>query len=326
MGNAVSNINPQPLYKVGFSPIAPGEYTKNKVVLWKLTEMMDLFTSANDPRLQDGDGDQITRLLRVMAALRNPDGGCPWDLEQSSASIAQYAIEEAYELVDAIEHGLPDDVRDELGDVLLQVVFHSQMSREAGGFDIQDVARSICEKMLRRHPHVFDVPSSKTAAGVRMTWEEIKAQERADKASRLTAAGVSSSSPKSVLDDVPTTLPALRRSDKLQARAAKVGFDHPTMEQIYAKHLEELEEVKDAAANGSAEELELEVGDLLFTAAAIARRLGVAPEEAFRKANDKFERRFRAVEAMVGGDVAGTPLETLDAAWNTVKAQEKKAS
>ena len=128
-----------------------------------------------------------------------------------------------------------------------------------------------------------------------------------------------------MLDDVPTTLPALRRSDKLQARAAKVGFDHPTMEQIYAKHLEELAEVQDAAANGTIEELELEVGDLLFTAAAIARRLGVAPEEAFRKANDKFERRFRAVESMVDGDVADAPLDVLDAAWNAVKAQEKKA-
>ena len=128
-----------------------------------------------------------------------------------------------------------------------------------------------------------------------------------------------------MLDDVPTTLPALRRSDKLQARAAKVGFDHPTMEQIYAKHLEELAEVQDAAANGTIEELELEVGDLLFTAAAIARRLGVAPEEAFRKANDKFERRFRAVETMVDGDVADAPLDVLDAAWNAVKALEKKA-
>ena len=167
--------------------------------------------------------------------------------------------------------------------------------------------------------------STKTPDGVRLTWEEIKAQERADKAARLAAAGVEIASTKSVLDDVPTTLPALRRSDKLQARAAKVGFDHPTMEQIYAKHLEELAEVQDAAANGTIEELELEVGDLLFTAAAIARRLGVAPEEAFRKANDKFERRFRAVEAMVDGDVADAPLEVLDAAWNAVKALEKKA-
>ena len=287
--------------------------------------MMDLFVSAADPRLQDGEGDQIRRLLLVMAALRNPTGGCPWDLEQTSGSIAQYAIEEAYELVDAIENGCAEDVRDELGDLLLQVVFHSQMSREAGGFDIQDVARSICEKMLRRHPHVFDVPSTKTMDGVRLTWEEIKAQERADKAARLAAAGVETASTKSVLDDVPTTLPALRRSDKLQARAAKVGFDHPTMEQIYAKHLEELAEVQDAAANGTIDELELEVGDLLFTAAAIARRLGVAPEEAFKKANDKFERRFRAVEAMVDGDVANAPLEVLDAAWNAIKAQEKKA-
>lgn len=286
--------------------------------------MTELFVKPTDPRLVDDEGDQIQRLLAVMAALRNPDGGCPWDLEQTSASIAQYAVEEAYELVDAIENGVPDDVRDELGDVLLQVVFHSQMSRETGGFDIQDVARSICQKMLRRHPHVFDVPSTKTADGVRLTWEEIKAQERAERAERLAVNGNEQSLPKSVLDDVPTTLPALRRSDKIQARAAKVGFDHPTMEQIYAKHLEELAEVKDAAENGTAEELALEVGDLLFTAAAIARRLGIAPEEAFRKANDKFERRFRAVEQMVGGDVSARSLEDLDAAWNAVKAQEKQ--
>ena len=286
--------------------------------------MTDLFVAPTDPRLIDDDGDQIQRLLAVMAALRNPVGGCPWDLEQTSASISQYAVEEAYELVDAIENGVSEDVCDELGDVLLQVVFHSQMSRETGGFDIQDVARSICQKMLRRHPHVFDGPSTKTSDGVRRTWEEIKAQERAEKADRLAANGIEQSAAKSVLDDVPTTLPALRRSDKIQARAAKVGFDHPTMEQIYAKHLEELAEVKDAAANGTAEELELEVGDLLFTAAAIARRLGISPEEAFRKANDKFERRFRAVEQMVGGDVAATSLEDLDAAWNAVKAQEKQ--
>ena len=281
-----------------------------------------LFVSADEPNLYASTGDQVDRLVAIMAALRNPIGGCPWDLEQSSESIAQYAIEEAYELVDAIENGTSDDIRDELGDILLQVVFHSQIKREAGAFDLQDVARSICEKMIRRHPHVFDVKEAKTSNNVRMTWEEIKAQERTQKAHRTNAMQKSQDKMQSVLDDVPKTLPALRRSDKLQARAAQVGFDHPTMDMIYQKHLEEFAEVQDAARHGTREELELEVGDLLFTAAAIARRLGISPEEAFRKANDKFERRFRAVEQLVGGDVADRSLHELEAAWQTVKAQE----
>lgn len=282
-----------------------------------------LFVSAEEPDLYSSTGDQVDRLVSIMAALRNPTGGCPWDLEQSSESIAQYAIEEAYELVDAIENGTSDDIRDELGDILLQVVFHSQMKREAGAFDLQDVARSICEKMIRRHPHVFDIKEDKTSNNIRMTWEEIKVQERAQKADRINAAQQSRGIMQSVLDDVPKTLPALRRSDKLQARAAQVGFDHPTMDMIYQKHLEELAEVQDAALHGSREELELEVGDLLFTAAAIARRLAISPEEAFRKANDKFERRFRAVEQLVGGDVADRSLDELEAAWETVKRHEK---
>lgn len=282
-----------------------------------------LFVSAEEPDLYSSTGDQVDRLVSIMAALRNPTGGCPWDLEQSSESIAQYAIEEAYELVDAIENGTSDDIRDELGDILLQVVFHSQMKREAGAFDLQDVARSICEKMIRRHPHVFDIKEDKTSNNIRMTWEEIKVQERAQKADRINAGQQSRGIMQSVLDDVPKTLPALRRSDKLQARAAQVGFDHPTMDMIYQKHLEELAEVQDAALHGSREELELEVGDLLFTAAAIARRLAISPEEAFRKANDKFERRFRAVEQLVGGDVADRSLDELEAAWETVKRHEK---
>lgn len=282
-----------------------------------------LFVSAEEPDLYSSTGDQVDRLVSIMAALRNPTGGCPWDLEQSSESIAQYAIEEAYELVDAIENGTSDDIRDELGDILLQVVFHSQMKREAGAFDLQDVARSICEKMIRRHPHVFDIKEDKTSNNIRMTWEEIKVQERAQKADRINAGQQSRGIMQSVLDDVPKTLPALRRSDKLQARAAQVGFDHPTMDMIYQKHLEELAEVQHAALHGSREELELEVGDLLFTAAAIARRLAISPEEAFRKANDKFERRFRAVEQLVGGDVADRSLDELEAAWETVKRHEK---
>ena len=282
-----------------------------------------LFVSAEEPDLYSSTGDQVDRLVGIMAALRNPTGGCPWDLEQSSESIAQYAIEEAYELVDAIENGTSDDIREALGDILLQVVIHSQMKREAGAFDLQDVARSICEKMIRRHPHVFDVKEDKTSNNIRMTWEEIKAKERAQKADRINAAQQSRDIMQSVLDDVPKTLPALRRSDKLQARAAQVGFDHPTMDMIYQKHLEELAEVQDAALHGSREELELEVGDLLFTAAAIARRLGISPEEAFRKANDKFERRFRAVEQLVEGDVADRSLDELEAAWETVKRHEK---
>ena len=286
--------------------------------------MTDLFVATDDPRLFDTAAtDQVERLKLVMAALRNPVGGCPWDLDQTHQSIAQYVIEEAFEVVDAMDHGAPEDFRDELGDLLLQVVFHSQMSREAGGFDINAVAKAVSDKMIRRHPHVFTEPgTAATGAQVKQIWEEIKAAERAEKAVRRAAAGIATKAP-SVLDEVPTALPALTRSHKLQERAARVGFDHPTMELIYGKVEEELAEVKDAAANGSAQDIELECGDLLFVAAAVARRLGVDPETAFRKANEKFERRFRQVEEAVNGDVAGASLDALSQAWDDVKAAEK---
>jgi ATP diphosphatase len=247
----------------------------------------------------------LVRLLSVMRALRDPHGGCPWDLAQDSRTLARYALEEAYELVAAIEAGGEVGVRDELGDLLFQVVFHAQLASERGLYDFNDVAAGIAEKLTRRHPHVF-APDGRDVSH----WEKIKAEERAARG----AGGV--------LDEVPVALPAMTRAVKLGKRAATVGFDWPDAAGPRAKLLEELAEV-DAAQRGEGDSsLEDEVGDLLLAATSLARHLGVDPETALRRANGRFEARFRAMEALAatrGLALAGLDAASLDRLWEDVK-------
>jgi ATP diphosphatase len=260
----------------------------------------------------------IERLLDVMARLRDPDGGCPWDLEQDFSTIAPYTIEEAYEVADAIERQDLDDLEGELGDLLLQVVYHAQMAKEAGRFDFETVAARIADKMIHRHPHVFGSDTVESAAAQSLAWEEAKAAERAQKEP---AGGVPS-----ILADLPIGLPALTRSAKLQRRAARVGFDWPELGPVLAKLEEELAEVRaEVAAGGSHERLAGEVGDLLFAAVNIARHLGIDGESALRGANRKFERRFRAIEAALraaGRHLGDASLDEMEALWQAAKARE----
>lgn len=247
-------------------------------------------------------GRSVDTLLAVMARLRDPETGCPWDIEQTFATIAPYTIEEAYEVADACSTGDLPALKDELGDLLLQVVFHARIAEELGAFAFADVADAIADKMIRRHPHVFgDAPHSAGHA----QWEAIKAEERSQKrADRSALAGVA------------RALPALMRAEKLQKRAARTGFDWPDAEGPRAKILEELDEI---AAAADAQEREDEVGDLIFSAVNLARKLGVDPEVALRGANAKFERRFRAMETIAGADFAGLSLTDKEALWQQSK-------
>ncbi|WP_341197273.1 nucleoside triphosphate pyrophosphohydrolase [Hyphomonas chukchiensis] len=261
------------------------------------------------------------KLIEVMARLRNPIGGCPWDLEQDFSTIAPYTIEEAYEVADAIQRGNMADLKEELGDLLFQVVFHSQMASEDGVFDIADVTQGIAEKMVRRHPHVFDSPDARSADEQTQAWEIIKAQERAAKTTNDAAP--------SALDGVALSLPALLRAEKLQKRAARVGFDWTEAEPIFDKLIEETAEVREAIATGVQDEIEDEIGDLLFVGANLARRLGIDPEHALRRANAKFERRFRAMEAAAtndGKDFGSLDLEAQESYWQRVKRAEKNSA
>ncbi|MBX3507227.1 MAG: nucleoside triphosphate pyrophosphohydrolase [Parvibaculum sp.] len=259
----------------------------------------------------------IDRLLAIMARLRDPNGGCPWDLEQDFASIAPYTIEEAYEVADAIERGDLDDLKDELGDLLLQVVFHSRMAEEAGHFAFDDVAEAISGKMVRRHPHVFGDEGERSAGEVKTRWEEIKAEEKAAKGA----------APASILDDVPLALPALTRAVKLQNRAARVGFDWPDTSLVVDKLNEEMLELSaEIAKGGEPDRLEDEMGDLLFVYANLARHLKVDPEAALRRANAKFRRRFGRIEeklAAMGKRPEDSSLEEMDALWNEAKREER---
>jgi nucleoside triphosphate diphosphatase len=260
----------------------------------------------------------IERLLWVMARLRDPEGGCPWDLEQDFSSIAPYTIEEAYEVADAIERQDFHDLEGELGDLLLQVVYHAQMAKEAGRFDFEAVALRIAEKMIRRHPHVFGEAEVESAAAQTIAWEEAKAAERQQK---KTAGG-----DPSILADLPIGLPALTRAAKLQRRAARVGFDWPEVGQVLEKLEEELGEVRAELASGARQErLTDEVGDLLFAAANLARHLGVDGESALRRANQKFERRFRAIETALrarGLRPEDASLYEMEELWQRAKARE----
>ncbi len=260
-------------------------------------------------------------LLRIMAKLRDPDSGCPWDVEQDFASIAPYTIEEAYEVADAIEQSDMQSLKGELGDLLLQVVFHAQMAFEAGHFKYADVVHAVSEKMIVRHPHVFGDVSIEDADAQTRAWEDQKAAERAAKA-------VESGREVSVLDDVARGLPALMRAEKLQKRAARVGFDWPTVEPVFDKVREELDEVAVEIERGSdPARLEDELGDVLFTCVNLARKLGTDPETALRRTNAKFERRVRDVETFAARDgksLSDLDIESLEALWVRAKEAELK--
>ena len=256
---------------------------------------------------------EIVRLLDMMAALRDPQTGCPWDIEQDFASIAPYTIEEAYEVADAIERGDMKDLAGELGDLLLQAVYHAQMASETGHFDFADVTRGIADKMIARHPHVFaDTSRDKSATQQTEDWEAIKRAERGKTARTL--------------DGVALALPALTRAAKLQSRAARVGFDWPDTSQVIDKLIEESVELVEARDRLGPDAVEEEMGDLLFVAANLARHMGVDPEAALRRANDKFTRRFRYIEDELhanGKTPAESDLAEMDAIWNRIRATDK---
>jgi len=257
----------------------------------------------------------VDDLLAIMRRLRDPDGGCPWDLEQTFATIAPYTIEEAYEVAAAIEAGDFDHLKDELGDLLLQVVFHARMAEERGLFAFSDVVRAITDKMIRRHPHVFAEGGARTAGDVTLAWDEIKRHERAAKPAS-----------ESRFDGVASALPALMRAVKLQARAAEVGFDWPSAVTVTDKIAEEARELAEAHASGDRAHAEEEMGDLLFAAANLARHLKVDPETALRAANAKFVRRFKAIEDGLrarGRTPEDATLEEMEALWQAAKAAEK---
>ncbi|MBV8185572.1 MAG: nucleoside triphosphate pyrophosphohydrolase [Hyphomicrobiales bacterium] len=263
--------------------------------------------------LLHGPSRRIEMLLAIMAALRDRQSGCPWDVAQSFASIAPYTIEEAYEVADAIARGDMRELREELGDLLLQVVFHAQMGEEAGLFDFGDVVHAITEKLIRRHPHVFGTTRGADLEEVNVAWERIKREEKAAK---------QENPPESILDGVPLAMPALTRAEKLQSRAARVGFDWKTPQPILAKLREEIAECEAALEAESEAAVKDEVGDLLFTLANLARRVGVDPEAAARGANAKFERRFRAMEADAAAlqrDMKMMSLDELEALWVAAK-------
>jgi len=264
------------------------------------------------------DRSAIDTLRTLMAQLRDPERGCPWDVAQTPESIVPFTIEEAYEVADAVERGDADDLRDELGDLLLQVVFQARMAEEAGLFGFDDVAAAIVRKLIRRHAHVFDadghvLPADRRPtdpAAVKAAWERIKAEERAEKGARA-AAGP--------LGDVPLALPALTRAEKVSRKAAGHGFDWPDAGQVVAKVHEEAEEVAQALGEGNPDAVAEEIGDLLFAVVNWSRHLGVDAEAALRSANAKFEHRFRGMETLDAG-FAERPLEEQEALWQRVKA------
>ena len=256
----------------------------------------------------------IDRLLDIMVALRTPNTGCPWDIEQTFDSIAPYTIEEAYEVADALERGNLHDFREELGDLLFQVVFQSQIAEEQGLFTFEDVAKSIGTKLIRRHPHVFGTPDGRSSEEQTKAWEALKAKERAEKAL------------KGVLDDVPVGLPALSRAVKLTKRAARVGFDWGSTREVFDKAREEIAELEAEIDAQNLEKIEDEFGDLMFVMANLARKLDIDPEKALRGTNAKFVRRFSHIEAALkarGKRPEDSDLAEMDALWDEAKVLEK---
>ncbi|MFC5418258.1 nucleoside triphosphate pyrophosphohydrolase [Bosea eneae] len=271
----------------------------------------------------------IERLIEIMAALRTPGTGCPWDLEQDFASIAPYTIEEAYEVADAIARGDLVDLKDELGDLLLQVVFHARMAQEQGSFAFPDVVEAITTKLIRRHPHVFGDARDLSPAEVKALWGQIKAQEKADKARARAEAGLPEPpEARGVLAGVPTTLPALTRAWKLQAKASTVGFDWNDARLVLDKIREETAEIDEALASGDKAAIKEEIGDLLFVIANLARHVDTDPEACLTAANAKFERRFAGIEAALeqdGRKPADASLDEMEALWQRVKRAERIA-
>jgi ATP diphosphatase len=259
----------------------------------------------------------IARLIEIMAALRTPGSGCPWDLEQTFRTIAPYTLEEAYEVADAIARGDLDDLKDELGDLLLQVAFHARMAEEQGAFDFGDVVETVTAKLVRRHPHVFADADGRTAKAVEGLWERIKAQEKADRGE---------AAPSGALAGVPIALPALTRALKLQNKAGKVGFDWNDPRAVLAKIREEADEIEAELDDPDTSKATAEVGDLLFAVVNLARHLGAEPEDVLRQTNLKFERRFASIEralAARGKTPKDATLAEMDALWDAAKAVEK---
>lgn len=270
----------------------------------------------------------IVKLLQIMSMLRDKSHGCPWDLKQTIASLATYTLEEVYEVVDAIEQGDMVELRDELGDLLFQVVFYAQIAAEEGQFNFDDIANAISDKLLRRHPHVFPdgsmdkfgEPNGLTAEDVAVNWEAIKQAEREAK---LKAKGLTEAQPQSgALDDVPQAMPALERARKLQNRAARVGFDWTEVEPVLAKLKEEISEFEAAMQSEGQSRMAQELGDILFAVVNVARHCNIEPETALRAANRRFERRFRWIESTLrerGQQTIDVDLAELDALWNAAK-------
>jgi tetrapyrrole methylase family protein/MazG family protein/ATP diphosphatase len=270
---------------------------------------------------------EFERLVEIMARLRNRENGCPWDVQQTFETIAPYTIEEAYEVADAIHNGSREDIRDELGDLLLQVVFHARIAEEEGSFNVADVARGVSDKMINRHPHVFgdganpDSPPAQTqprdAEGQKINWEDIKATERAQKGKS------------GVLDDIAVGLPPMLRALKLQKRAARVGYDWDHINDVFDKMAEETDELKIelAADEPDHDAIKDEIGDILFVAVNLARKAGVDPETALMGCNKKFERRFRYIEEQVdknGKNIKHVPLDEMEIFWQDAKKRETK--
>lgn len=288
----------------------------------------------NEPR----EKKTLADLIHVMAELRTPVTGCPWDLEQTFETIAPYTIEEAYEVADAIARGDLADLREELGDLLLQVVYHSRIAEEAGAFDFADVADGITRKMVRRHPHVFGTAEQRAAGASRGFWERIKDAEKREKADQRRAMGLMDDAdvtpPAGALDGVPVNLPALTRAVKLQKKAARVGFDWPDLAPVFDKMREELAELEETMTNTGAgdggadrsRQVE-EFGDLMFVMANVARHMKIDPEAALAAANQKFTRRFGAIEAALhaqGRRPEDSNLAEMDALWDAAKQREKR--
>jgi len=264
----------------------------------------------------------IDRLLEIMAALRTPVTGCPWDLEQDFRSIAPYTLEEAFEVIDAIERDDLDDLREELGDLLLQVVFHARMAEEKQAFDFGDVVEAITTKMIRRHPHVFGDEDAREAGMAKGAWNRIKAEEKAERAKRRVEQGLDSGEKNGFLDDVPQALPALMRALKLQQKAAKVGFDWSQAEPILDKIAEETVELRDALQSGRKAEIAEEYGDLLFAIVNLGRHLDIEPESALRATNEKFRSRFRFIEKSLEEQKRSldeASLEEMEELWQKAK-------
>lgn len=274
----------------------------------------------------------LADLLAIMAALRHPETGCPWDIRQDFASIAPYTVEEAHEVADAIQRGDMVDLCDELGDLLLQVAFHARMAEEAGHFAFPDVVEAITTKLIRRHPHVFgdreapDARPGRNPGEVKALWDAIKAEERAEKAARKAGAGIATPAG-SLLDGVPVSLPALTRAVKLQKKASTVGFDWNDPRAVLAKLREEIQEVEEAFDKKDASAIKDEIGDMLFVIANLARHAEIEPEAALEGTNAKFMRRFAHIEARLaamGRGFDGAGLAEMDALWDEAKALEKR--